>query len=156
VVQRLDGALQGFAPDGLDDDVAILTLAPGSRERLRPVESDRIERLFDAFNRREREEIVALCDERMEFFAVTAEQAGRYEPYVGSEGLHTYLNDVARLREELLITPREIEQRGDSLLVRGRVYLRSHSLGIRDMPAGWIWDLHEGRFIRGRVFVDPE
>ena len=29
-----------------------------------------VERLFDAFNRRDAEEIVALCDEGMEFFAV--------------------------------------------------------------------------------------
>ena len=33
---------------------------------------ERIERLFDAFNRRDADEIVELCDEEMEFFAVTA------------------------------------------------------------------------------------
>ena len=115
-----------------------------------------VERLFDAFNRRDVEEIVALCDEEMEFYAVTAEEVGRGEPYVGSAGLRAYLDDVAGVWEELLITPKQVEQREDSLLVRGRVYLRSRALGIRDMPAAWIWDMRDGRFVRGQVFVDPE
>jgi ketosteroid isomerase-like protein len=117
---------------------------------------ERIERLFDAFNRRDADEIVELCDEEMEFFAVTAEEVGRNTPYTGKEGLSDYLSDVATVWEELLVTPKQVEQRGDSLLVQGRVYLRSRALGIRDMPTAWIWDLRDGRFIRGRVFIDPE
>lgn len=117
---------------------------------------DLVERLFDAFNRRDTEEIVACCDERMEFFAVTAEQVGRSDPYVGKQGLSAYLDDVANVWEELLITPNAVEQLEGSLLVHGRVYLRSRALGIRDMPAAWIWDLCDGLFVRGRVFADPE
>ena len=47
---------------------------------------------------------------------------------------------MASVWEELLITPSEVEQRESALLVRGRVYLRSRALGIRDMPTAWIWD----------------
>jgi ketosteroid isomerase-like protein len=115
-----------------------------------------IERLFDAFNRRDPGEIRAVCDEEMEFFAVTAEEVGRPEPYTGIEGLYAYLEDVATVWEELLITASECERRGDSVLVRGRVYLRSRAQGIRDMPVSWIWDIRGGRFIRGRAFPDPE
>jgi ketosteroid isomerase-like protein len=118
--------------------------------------SEYVERLFEAFNRRDPEEIRALCDDEMEFFAVTADEVGRGEPYAGPAGLEAYLSDVATVWEELLVTPKQVEQRGDALLVRGRVYLRSRALGIRDMPTAWIWDLRDGRFIRGRVFVDPE
>jgi ketosteroid isomerase-like protein len=115
-----------------------------------------VERLFDAFNRRDEAEIVGLCDESMEFYAVTAEEVGRSDPYTGPEGLRDYLRDVATVWEELLITPSEVEQRGDSLLVRGRVFLRSRAFGIRDMPGAWIWDMRDGRFIRGQVFIDPD
>jgi ketosteroid isomerase-like protein len=115
-----------------------------------------VERLFAAFNRRHADGIVACCHEDMEFFAVTAEQLGRTDPYVGHDGLRAYLDDVATIWEELLITPKEVEQREQSLLVQGRVYLRSRALGIRDMPAAWIWDLRGERFARGRVFADPE
>jgi ketosteroid isomerase-like protein len=113
-----------------------------------------VERLFNAFNRRDPIAIAALCDDRMEFYAVTAEQVGRSAPYVGPDGLHQYLADVAQVWEELLITAKEVEVRGGQLLVRGRVYLRSRDLGIRDMPTAWIWDVEGGRFVRGEVFLD--
>jgi len=116
-----------------------------------------VERLFDAFNRRDTEEIVLLCDEAMEFFpVVTAEAVGRDAPYVGPAGLHEYLADVAKIWEELQITPSELERRGDTLLVRGRVYARSRELGIRDLPVAWIWVVRDDRFVRGEVFPDPE
>jgi ketosteroid isomerase-like protein len=116
-----------------------------------------IERLYDAFNRRDSEEIVAVCDEEMEFFpVVTAEAVGRDAPSVGPAGLRDYLDDVAEVWEELQITPSELQHRDDTLLVRGRVYARSRGLGIRDLPVAWIWEVGGGRFVRGEVFPDPE
>jgi ketosteroid isomerase-like protein len=115
-----------------------------------------VERLFDAFNRRDEAAIVDLCDPGLEFFPVTAEQLGRAAAYVGPEGLHEYLDDIGRVWDELLILPKQVESRGSRILVRGRVYLRSHELGIRDMPAAWIWEVDGNRFVRGEVFVEPE
>ena len=116
-----------------------------------------VERLYDCFNRREAACIVELCDEEMEFFpVVTAEVIGRDAPYSGSEGLRDYLADVAQVWEELRIAPSEIEQCGECLLVRGRVYARSRELGIRDVPVAWIWEIRGDRFVRGEVFPDPE
>jgi ketosteroid isomerase-like protein len=115
-----------------------------------------VERLFDAFNRRDVAGIVELCDEEMEFLPVTAESIHRMAPYVGPAGLHDYLEDITRVWDELLIMPKQIERQGDFLLVYGRVYLRSRDLGIRDMPAAWIWETRDGRFVRGEVFADPE
>jgi ketosteroid isomerase-like protein len=114
-----------------------------------------VERLYEAFNRRDHDGIVAICDERMEFFPIaTAEAVGRIEPYVGPEGLREYMADAARIWEELLITPSQVEQREGRLLVRGRVYARSRELGIRDIPLAWIWEVREGRFVRGEVYPD--
>jgi ketosteroid isomerase-like protein len=118
---------------------------------------EQVERLYEAFNRRDPEGIVELCDERMEFFPIaTAEAVGRMEPYVGPEGLREYLADADRIWEELLITPSQVEQRESLLLVRGRVYARSRELGIRDIPLAWIWQVRDGRFVRGEVFPDLE
>jgi ketosteroid isomerase-like protein len=64
--------------------------------------------------------------------------------------------DVEKAWDELLITPKVVEGHGQSLFVRGRVYARSRALGIRDMPVAWIWDVEDGRFVRGEVFRDPE
>lgn len=115
-----------------------------------------IGRLFHAFNQRDEEAIVELCSEEMEFYAVTAEEIGRSDPYRGVEGLHEYLADVERIWEELLITPSRVEQRGNRLLVLGRVYVRSRALGIRDVPVAWIWQLSGETFVRGEVFADPQ
>jgi ketosteroid isomerase-like protein len=116
-----------------------------------------VERLFECFNRRDEDCIVELCDSRMEFFPVaTAEAVGREAPYAGPAGLREYLADVEQAWEELRITASEVEARGEALLVRGRVYARSRELGIRDIPAAWIWQVRGGRFMRGEVFADPE
>ncbi|HEX8688648.1 MAG TPA: nuclear transport factor 2 family protein [Solirubrobacterales bacterium] len=116
-----------------------------------------IERLYDGFNRRDPDTIEEICDEGMEFYpVVTAEAVGRDAPYVGPAGLHDYLDDAAEIWEELLITPSQIEQRGERLLVRGRVYARSRDLGIRDMPVAWIWELRGDLVVRGEVFPDLE
>jgi serine phosphatase RsbU (regulator of sigma subunit)/ketosteroid isomerase-like protein len=157
--QKLEVALHGFTAGNLDDDAAIIALAPATPEVEPAPEEDRamVERLFEAFNRRDPEEIVAVCDPGLGFFPVgTAEAVGRDAPYVGPAGLHEYLEDVEQVWEELRISPKLVERRGASLLVRGRVYARSRELGIRDMPIAWIWDLAGGRFVRGEVFIDPE
>jgi len=114
-----------------------------------------VERLFEAFNRRDADAIAALCHEDMEFFAITAEAVGRPDPYIGPAGLHDYLEDVAGVWEELLITPQRVRDAGERILVEGRVYLRGREFGIRDMPAAWIWEVRDGLFARGEVFVDP-
>jgi serine phosphatase RsbU (regulator of sigma subunit)/ketosteroid isomerase-like protein len=156
-VQGLEEALHAFADGDLDDDAAILTIAPtpiragegvGRHQAL-------VERIFDAFNRRDTAGIVDVCHAEMQFFPVTAAKMGRSAPYIGPDGLREYMGDIAGVWEELLITPARIESEGERMLVRGRVYLRNRALGIRDMPAAWIWDTRDDLLVRGEVFADP-
>jgi serine phosphatase RsbU (regulator of sigma subunit)/ketosteroid isomerase-like protein len=157
--QRLEGALHQFTGGEIDDDAAIIAIGPASADMTPAAgaEREQVERLYEAFNRRDAEAIRELCDERMGFFPIgTAEEIGRDAPYTGPEGLHEYLSDVERAWDELQITPKVVERHGRSLLVRGRAYARSRALGIRDMPVAWIWDLDDGKFTRGEVFRDPE
>jgi serine phosphatase RsbU (regulator of sigma subunit)/ketosteroid isomerase-like protein len=157
--QQIEMALNEFVGGPLEDDAAIIAIAPATAD-VEPAperEQELVERLYNAFNRRDAAEIVAVCDPRMGFFPIgTAEQVGRDAPYVGPEGLSEYLSDVERAWDELQIVPKVVEAHGRSLLVRGRVYARSRPLGIRDMPVAWIWDLADGKFTRGEVFRDPE
>lgn len=157
--QRIEGALHDFTDGALDDDAAIVAIAPasGDGEPASAAEQELVERLYAAFNRRDTGAIVALCDAGMEFFPVgTAQELGRDAPYIGPDGLQEYLRDVEQVWDELLITPKTAERHGGSLLVRGRVYARSRALGIRDVPVAWIWGIHDGAFVRGEVFPDPE
>jgi ketosteroid isomerase-like protein len=160
---QLEESLGSFTGHVLEDDVAVMVIAPESNPageglagEADAVERRMIERLYDCFNRREEPRIVELCDEAMEFFpAVTAEVVGREAPYRGQAGLRDYLADVAEIWEELRIAADEIEVRGERLLVRGRVYARSRELGIRNVPVAWIWRVRAGRFVHGAVFPDP-
>jgi serine phosphatase RsbU (regulator of sigma subunit)/ketosteroid isomerase-like protein len=157
--QQIEIALNEFTGGKLEDDAAIVVIAPASAdvEPAPETEQELVDRLYAAFNRRDAEAIVELCDERMEFFPVgTAEEVGRTASYVGPAGLTEYLLDVDRAWDELLINPKVVERHGRSLLVRGRVYARSRALGIRDMPDAWIWDIADNKVIRGEVFRDPE
>jgi ketosteroid isomerase-like protein len=169
-VRRLEGALHGFTDGALDDDVAILALTRSGGERSAPAEQllqgspgravdDAYEalvgRLFHAFNQRDAVSIVSLCAPEMEFFTVTGGEAGHDAPYRGPDGLREYLGDVERIWEALLITLGSVERQGSRLLASGRVYVRSRELGIRDMPVAWIWNVEDGLFVRGEVFVDP-
>ncbi|HZK15429.1 MAG TPA: nuclear transport factor 2 family protein [Solirubrobacterales bacterium] len=116
-----------------------------------------VERLYACFNSRDAGCLAELCDEGMEFFPqATAEAIGRGAPYAGPAGVRQYLDDVAQVWEELQITPGELELRGETVLVRGRVYARSREQGIRDLPVAWLWEVRDGRFVRGEVFPDPE
>lgn len=164
-VQRLEGALHSFAGGAFEDDVAILAIERVSSEppastadmALDDRQMALVERLYESFNRRDEAGIVAICDAGMNFFPFgTAEAIGRRAPYVGPAGLQEYLADVSKVWEELLITPSGLERRGEHLLVRGRVYARSRELGIRDLPIAWIWEVRDGRFVRGEVFPHPE
>ena len=158
--QQIEVALNEFAGGTLDNDAAIVAIAPASAElELAPApERELVERLYGAFNRRDQEEIVALCDASMNFFPVgTAEEFGRTAPYVGPEGLREYLLDVDRAWDELVISPKVVERRGGSLLVRGRAYARSRPLGIRGPSRGLdLGPLDGGEFHRGEVFRDLE
>lgn len=169
-VQRLETALRTFTAGALDDDVAVLALTRSDGERFAAAESlgrpspgktvdDAYEalvgRLFHAFNQRDAVAMVALCAPEMEFLTVTGGEVGHEDPYRGPDGLREYLADVERIWEALLITPGTVERRGGRLLASGRVYVRSRELGIRDMPVAWIWDVQDGLFVRGEVFVDP-
>lgn len=167
-VQRLEGALNDFTAGALDDDVAILVLSRSDGEHsvdraLRSSPGRTVDdaydalvgRLFHAFNQRDAVAMVSLCAPEMEFFTVTGGEAGHDAPYRGPDGLREYLVDVERIWEALLITLGSVKRQGNRLLASGRVYVRSRELGIRDMPVAWIWDVEDGLFVRGEVFVDP-
>ena len=177
-VQRLEGALQSFTGGSLEDDVAILALAPASAESraaglsiarqpaagaagFGAAMDDSLPRAGRAPLRRlqpprRRGDRRALRRGDGVLPGRPPSEVGREAPYVGAEGLRDYLDDVATVWEELLITPERGRAARRLAPGQGRVYLRSRALGIRDMPAAWIWELREGRFVRGEVFADPE
>jgi ketosteroid isomerase-like protein len=116
---------------------------------------DVIQRVFAAFARRDFAALSELTDPDLEFWAVTGREAGRDGAYRGRDGLRDYLADVAGVWEELRPEPREYRERGDLVVVTGRVY--AWGLGrVVDTPAGWLWRLRDGRVVEGRVFDNEQ
>ena len=113
-----------------------------------------VRRLYEAFEVRDLDAMVALVSEDMEFFPqVTATIVKRTEPYRGHEGLRRYFEDAARVWRKLEIIPHEYRDLGDQVLVFGRVYARGEGGYISDSPAAWLWRVDGELIDWGRVFT---
>jgi ketosteroid isomerase-like protein len=115
----------------------------------------RVEGLFDAFNGRDVERAIELCDPEVEFFPVTAEMARGGQAYLGHHGVREYFADLERVWDELRVTAGEVRKVDDAVLVIGRVVAQEKEHGVRDLPAGWVLRFN-GPLVRyGRVYADP-
>jgi ketosteroid isomerase-like protein len=113
---------------------------------------DVVKATFAAFADRDLEGVLALADPDIEFNAVTAEHAGRTDPYLGHDGMRQYFRDVASVWEELKLTPREFRAVGDYVLVTGRVSARSRSRTVTG-STGWVWRVRDGKVVYVRVYA---
>jgi ketosteroid isomerase-like protein len=107
--------------------------------------------VFAAFAERDVERVLELIDPEIEFIAMTSDFAGRTEPYRGHKGIEEYFRDMARVWDDLRLTPRDYRAVGDQVLVTGRVTARS-AARIVDGSTGWIWRVRDGRVVYGRVY----
>jgi ketosteroid isomerase-like protein len=110
-----------------------------------------VEAVFAAFAERDVERVLELIDPDVEFTPVTADFAGRTEPYRGHDGIREYFRDVERVWDDLRLTPSDFREIGGSVLVTGRVSARS-AARIVDGSTGWVWRVHDGRVVYGRVY----
>ena len=115
-----------------------------------------VRRAFAAFTRRDADAFVALSTDDVELVLATAERTRGGAPYRGAEGVRAYLSDVAAVWRELRAIPQEFRTRDSVVLVLGRVYARDFQGSLIDSPAGWLWQLRDGRVAYSRVFDRPE
>jgi uncharacterized protein len=111
--------------------------------------------LFDAFARRDAEAMFELMTDDVVFEPASTEQVVR-EPYRGPEGIRRYLGDLARTWAEFRVTIHEYRGAGDRVLALGRVYAHSNNpVFISDSEIAFVWQLRDGRIVRGRTYTDP-
>jgi ketosteroid isomerase-like protein len=113
---------------------------------------DIVRGVFEAFSRRDLPALLELADPDIVFTPPTGRLAGRDGPYRGHDGLRTYMDDVARVWEELRSDPTEyIDLEDGRVLCTGRVY--AWGVGrVIDAPAGWVWRLRDGLVVEGHVY----
>jgi ketosteroid isomerase-like protein len=113
---------------------------------------DIVRQAFAAFEYRDPELIVSIARPDFVFEPVTAQIAAAGMPYRGHEGLRRYLEDVARVWQELRPAPEAFYEREGGIVVAvGRVYAWGAGRVI-DAPAGWLWRVEDGLLAYGRVF----
>ena len=114
-------------------------------ESTQPANVELVRRLYEAFEVRDLDGMMALTSPELEFFPqVTASIVKRSEPYRGHDGLRRYFEDAARVWRHLEIIPHEYRDLGDRVLVFGRVYARGEGGYISDSPAAWLWRIEDG------------
>jgi ketosteroid isomerase-like protein len=116
--------------------------------------TDLARQIFEAFNQRDVDAGLELVTEDVEFVAPTGEIANEGEPYVGHAGMRKYYDDVARVWEELEVTPSEIREVDDAILALGRVYGRGEGGYIQDSPAQWVMRFRGDKVRSIRVFTN--
>jgi ketosteroid isomerase-like protein len=111
-----------------------------------------VQQVFAAFEHRDVDAFVGLCAADMVFEPVTARMVGGGNPYRGHDGMRAYLADVARVWQELRLSPDAFHEGADGVVVvTGRVYAWGAGRVI-DSPAGWLFRLRGETIVYGRVF----
>src|SRR6059058_1224620 len=123
-------------------------------EEVDPSKTDLARQIFEAFNGRDIEVGLELVTEDVEFAAPTAEIANEGQPYIGHAGMRKYYEDVARVWQELEVTPTEIREVDDAILALGRVYGRGEGGYIQDSPAQWVMRFRGDKVRSIRVFTN--
>ena len=116
---------------------------------------DVVKAVFTAFAERDLDGVLAWLAPDVEFVAVTSDYAGRTGPYLGHDGMREYFRDVARVWDELRLTPTDFRQAGDQVLVTGRVLARSPARTVAG-STGWIWRIVDGKVVYIRVYASAE
>jgi ketosteroid isomerase-like protein len=120
-----------------------------------PDEIQLVQKVFDAFMRRDAKAMAELCHPEMEFYPQgTAMLARASAPYRGRTGITEYLDDVEKTWIELRVVPRHYEVLGNRVLVRGRVYARGADGLLIDSTALWVWEVRDGLLVWGCGYAD--
>jgi len=114
-----------------------------------------VERLIDAFNRRDVEAFAEITTPDFEWF--TSVMAVEGEIFWGREGIDTYFERMRDAWEEFRGVADEVRDLGERVLWRGRLEGRGRVSGVPiDTPLDVVYDFHSGKISRMRSFLDHD
>jgi ketosteroid isomerase-like protein len=115
-----------------------------------------VERLFEAFGKRDADALLELMNPDIEFYGPTATVLNEGRCYRGHEGIRRYLSDAAQLWQSLEISPRTFREVGNHVVVLGRVEARAADGLELETPAAWVWRVQAGKIAWGCAYGDRE
>lgn len=114
-----------------------------------------VQRMFEAFAARDAEAMRPLIDPGVEYVAPdTAKLVGRNEPYVGVNGMQSYLRDIARVWDEMRAVSLRYQAVEKGVLVEGRIVTRTKNGLLVDAPAQWVVEVAGDKIVRATLFRD--
>ena len=113
-----------------------------------------IRRGFVAFNARDVEALVAVCDSDCEWMPFRAQLEGI--AYRGHDGIRRFVEDMDHDWHAFRIEPVELHDRGARVVVVGRVIAAGRGSGVEvDSLAGFVFDVRDGRICGLVSHSDP-
>ncbi len=112
-----------------------------------------VRRALDAFSGGDADAFAELTTPDLEW--KTGLGAVEGEVFHGHDGVHTYFGRLSSAWDEFRFRADEFHDRGDVVLVLGRLEGRGRSGGVPvDSPVGAVWDLRHGKIWRLRAYLD--
>ena len=113
-----------------------------------------VERLFEAFSRRELGSVLSLMHPEIVFQPLTAEVSQAGEPYRGHSGIRRYMEDVERYWEQLSVHPTQIRAAGRAVVALGNVSGCGAGGSFANAPTTWVVKFREGMVSQVQIFSD--
>ncbi len=108
----------------------------------------------EAWNRGDREALVALFDEEAEFYPFRAQLEG--EAYGGHDGLERFIREVAEDFDNVRFEIDEARGASEQVVGIGRFRARGRASGVDlNVPLGVLTKVREGKIIHMRFFSEP-
>lgn len=114
-----------------------------------------VTRAYQAFKRQDAEALIAISDPEIEFGGSAAAPDGLYR---GHEGIRKYMTDIdGAFGHEWDAGLERIAEAGeDRVVLIARVFGPGKGGLPLDLHLAHIWELKDGKLLRGTVYLDPE
>jgi len=111
---------------------------------------------FERWNAGDRTPPIERMDPEVEIHTVISD-AFQGEPFRGHDGARAWLANLDENFETWRVMPDEYVERGDILVVIGKVHGRGRGSGIEfDQPISWVAEFRAGMLFRLRTYVSRE
>ena len=119
-----------------------------------PSRTEIAQSLFDAFNARDLDGVLALLHPDIVFETVSGAVLHDGEPYRGIEGMRRYFADVQANWRELTVSPVHLREAGNAVVALGHASGSSGAGALRDAPTTWVFKFDGERVAHIQIFSD--
>ncbi|MGH2954300.1 MAG: nuclear transport factor 2 family protein [Solirubrobacterales bacterium] len=111
--------------------------------------------MFEAFNARDAEAMVALTHPDGDVYPMRAQLEGR--GYHGHEGIREMMDDLFEDWESVEMELEEFREGDEGIAALGRLKGCGRASGVDvDVPMGWVWKVADGKAVYAKAYSQQE